>query len=46
MVVEVTRKGGKRDAVPYAPFAKTYFERYLEVRSQRYKTTAKDTAFL
>ncbi len=45
MVVEVTRKGGKRDAVPYAPFAKTYFERYLEVRSQRYKTTAKDTAF-
>lgn len=45
MIVEVTRKGGKRDAVPFAPFAKTYFERYLEVRSQRYKTTAKDTAF-
>ncbi|MCL2113325.1 tyrosine recombinase XerS [Lactococcus protaetiae] len=44
MVIEVTRKGGKRDAVNVAPFAKSYLERYLEIREKRYKTMKKDLA--
>ena len=44
MVIEVTRKGGKRDSVNIAAFAKAYLERYLEVRSKRYKAEKSDTA--
>ena len=44
MVIEVTRKGGKRDSVNVAAFAKAYLERYLEVRSKRYKAEKSDTA--
>lgn len=44
MVVEVTRKGGKRDAVNIAPFAQKYLEDYLKIRDKRYKTTKKDMA--
>nr|WP_282187018.1 tyrosine recombinase XerS [Streptococcus anginosus] len=44
MVIEVTRKGGKRDSVNVAAFAKAYLERYLEVRSKRYKAENSDTA--
>lgn len=44
MVIEVTRKGGKRDSVNVAAFAKAYLERYLEVRSKHYKAEKSDTA--
>ncbi|MDR0300278.1 MAG: tyrosine recombinase XerS [Streptococcaceae bacterium] len=44
MVVEVTRKGGKRDAVPIAKFAKPYLEDYLEIRERRYQPDKKETA--
>ncbi|GBG97220.1 tyrosine recombinase XerS [Lactococcus termiticola] len=37
MVVEVTRKGGKRDAVNIARFAEAYLIKYLEIREKRYK---------
>ena len=45
MVIEVTRKGGKRDSVNVAAFAKPYLEAYLEIRAKRYKAEKSDTAF-
>lgn len=44
MVIEVTRKGGKRDAVNIAAFAKPYLEEYLTIRDKRYKTEKTDQA--
>lgn len=44
MVIEVTRKGGKRDAVPFAKFAKPYLEDYLAIRERRYKPEKKETS--
>ena len=44
MVIEVVRKGGKRDSVNVAGFAKPYLESYLSIRETRYKTEKKDTA--
>ncbi|MEY8435331.1 tyrosine recombinase XerS [Streptococcus hyointestinalis] len=44
MVIEVTRKGGKRDAVNVASFAKPYLEQYLAIRKARYKAEKTDTA--
>jgi integrase len=44
MVVEVTRKGGKRDSVNIAGFAEPYLTAYLAIRNQRYATTKRDTA--
>lgn len=37
MIIEVTRKGGKRDSVNVAGFAKPYLEAYMNIRQQRYK---------
>lgn len=45
MLIEVTRKGGKRDVVNVAPFAKVYLEQYIAIRSQRYKAEKTTTAF-
>ncbi|EGJ27271.1 tyrosine recombinase XerS [Streptococcus porcinus] len=45
MVIEVTRKGGKRDSVNVASFAKAYLEAYLEIRKKRYKAEKQDQAF-
>ena len=36
-LVEVTRKGGKRDVVNIAPFALPYLENYLTIRENRYQ---------
>ena len=44
MVIDVTRKGGKRDSVNVAAFAKPYLEKYLAIRDKRYKTEKTDTA--
>ena len=44
MVIEVTRKGGKRDSVNVAGFAKPYIEAYLAIRKNRYKAEKQDTA--
>ena len=44
MVIDVTRKGGKRDSVNVAAFAKPYLEQYLTIRDKRYKTEKSDTA--
>ena len=44
MVIDVTRKGGKRDSVNVAAFAKPYLENYLAIRNQRYKTEKTDIA--
>ena len=44
MVIDVIRKGGKRDSVNVAAFAKPYLENYLSIRSQRYQTEKTDTA--
>ena len=44
MVIDVTRKGGKRDSVNVAGFAKPYLEQYLEIRQTRYKAEKQDTA--
>lgn len=41
MVIEVTRKGGKRDSVNVANFAKPYLEAYLQIRAPRYKAENK-----
>ena len=43
MVIDVTRKGGKRDSVNVAGFAKPYLEQYLEIRQTRYKAEKQDT---
>ncbi|KGR73256.1 tyrosine recombinase XerS [Streptococcus phocae subsp. salmonis] len=45
MMIEVTRKGGKRDAVNIASFAKPYLENYLAIRKERYKAEKQDLAF-
>lgn len=45
MVIEVTRKGGKRDSVNVASFAKPYLENYLSIRKNRYKAEKQDVAF-
>lgn len=44
MVIEVTRKGGKRDSVNVASFAKPYIDNYLNIRKHRYKAEKQDTA--
>ncbi len=44
MVIEVTRKGGKRDSVNVAGFAKPYIENYLKIRKTRYKAEKQDVA--
>lgn len=44
MVIEVTRKGGKRDSVNVAAFAKPYLEEYLKIRTPRYKAEKQDQA--
>ncbi|MDR2976202.1 MAG: tyrosine recombinase XerS [Streptococcaceae bacterium] len=44
MLVEVTRKGGKRDSVPIAKFAKPYLEEYVAIREKRYQPEKKETA--
>ena len=44
MVVEITRKGGKRDAVNIAKFAQPYLEAYLQIRIPRYKAEKQDQA--
>ncbi|WP_165211051.1 tyrosine recombinase XerS [Streptococcus tangpeifui] len=44
MVIEVTRKGGKRDSVNVAGFAKSYLEDYLRIRKNRYKAEKQDVA--
>lgn len=44
MVIEVTRKGGKRDSVNIAAFAKSYLEEYLKIRAPRYKAEKQDQA--
>ena len=43
MVIEVT-KGGKRDSVNVANFAKPYLEAYLQIRAPRYKAEKQDQA--
>ncbi|MGT2934766.1 tyrosine recombinase XerS [Streptococcus castoreus] len=45
MVIEITRKGGKRDSVNVAGFAKKYLEAYLAIRKNRYKAEKQDLAF-
>ena len=37
MVIDVTRKGGKRDSVNVESFEKPYLENYLSIRDKRYK---------
>lgn len=44
MVIEITRKGGKRDSVNIAAFAKPYLEEYLKIRAPRYKAEKQDQA--
>ncbi|MCO4594049.1 tyrosine recombinase XerC [Streptococcus infantarius subsp. infantarius] len=44
MVIEITRKGGKRDSVNVAAFAKPYLEDYLKIRALRYKAEKQDQA--
>ena len=44
MVVEVTRKGGKRDSVNIAGFAKPYLTAYLAIREKRYQAGKRDVA--
>ena len=44
MVIDVTRKGGKRDSVNVASFAKPYLENYLTIRNKRYKAEKQDLA--
>lgn len=44
MMIEVTRKGGKRDSVHIAAFAEPYLEAYLAIRKERYKASKMDTA--
>ena len=46
MVIEVTRKGGKRDSVNVANFAKPYLEAYLQIRAPRYKAEKQDQALV
>lgn len=41
MLVEVVRKGGHKDSVSIAPFAKPYLEQYMNVRRSKYQVTDK-----
>lgn len=45
LLLDVTRKGGQRDAVPIAPWGLPYIQEYLQVRAQRYHALKKDQAF-
>lgn len=45
MVIDVTRKGGKRDSVNVASFAKPYLENYLSIRDKRYKAEKQDLPY-
>lgn len=44
MMIEVIRKGGKRDAVHVAGFAHPYLEAYLAIRQTRYQPDKQETA--
>ncbi len=44
MLIEVTRKGGKRDSVHIASFAQSYLQEYLTIRNRRYKAEKSDIA--
>lgn len=44
MMIEVIRKGGKRDAVHVAGFAQPYLEAYLAIRQTRYQPDKQETA--
>lgn len=44
MSIEVTRKGGAKDMVAIAPFAKPYILAYLDIRKSRYRATAQDVS--
>ncbi|MBR2763905.1 MAG: tyrosine recombinase XerS [Pseudolactococcus laudensis] len=44
MVVDITRKGGKRDSVNIAGFAAPYLTQYLAIREQRYHAGKRDVA--
>ena len=44
MVIDVTRKGGKRDSVNVASFARPYLETYISIRDKRYKAEKQDLA--
>lgn len=41
MLVDVIRKGGHKDSVSIAPFAKPYLEQYMDVRRAKYQVTDK-----
>ncbi len=43
--LEVTRKGGQRDAVPIAPWTMPYVQAYATVRAQRYQPAKNERAF-
>ncbi|KXT78778.1 tyrosine recombinase XerS [Streptococcus sp. DD13] len=45
MIIEVTRKGGKRDSVNVAAFAQPYLKDYMTIRASRYKAEKTDIAF-
>ena len=44
-MLDVTRKGGQRDAVPIAPWTMKYLKDYKEIRAERYHALKKDVAF-
>ena len=44
LIVEVTRKGGKRDSVHIAPFAEPYLSNYLAIREKRYQPEKNENA--
>lgn len=44
LIIEVIRKGGKKDAVGISPFAKPYLYEYLEIREKRYGAEKTDVA--
>ncbi|MGT2925579.1 tyrosine recombinase XerS [Streptococcus cuniculipharyngis] len=44
MIVDVVRKGGKRDSVNIASFAQTYLKSYLAIRQDRYRPAKTQTA--
>lgn len=43
--LEVTRKGGQRDAVPIAPWTMPYIQAYATIRRQRYQPEKTERAF-
>ena len=44
MVIDIIRKGGKRDSVNVASFARPYLTQYLNIRKTRYKAEKSDLA--